>query len=89
MIFFIKRNNKNNIYKEYPDKLSNISDIEKLKRKLNLGILHPYEMAEFISSFDCIKNLLEDISKLELNNFKIVLTISRVSCGSSLEKLKA
>ena len=59
---------KNNIYKEYPDKLSNISDIEKLKRKLNLGILHPYEMAEFISSFDCIKNLLEDISKLELNN---------------------
>ena len=59
---------KNNIYKEYPDKLSNISDIEKLKRKLNLGILQPYEMAEFISSFDCIKNLLEDISKLKLTN---------------------
>ena len=55
-------------FKEFPEKLSLISDIEKLKRKINLNIIQPYEMADFIDSFIAIDNLLQDINKLKLNN---------------------
>ena len=55
-------------YKDFPEKLSLISDIEKLKRKINLGILQPIEMADFIESFIAIQSLLIDINKLKLNN---------------------
>ena len=58
----------NNSYKDFPEKLSLISDIEKLKRKLNLNILQPIEMADFIESFIAIQTLLVDINKLKLNN---------------------
>jgi len=55
-------------YKEFPDKLSLISDIEKLKRKINLNIIQPYEMADFIDSFIAVYNLFDDIKKLKLTD---------------------
>jgi DNA mismatch repair protein MutS len=40
---------KNKVYKMYSEKLNMICDIEKLKRKCNLGILNPYEMADLFA----------------------------------------
>jgi DNA mismatch repair protein MutS len=55
-------------YKDFCEKLSLISDIEKLKRKINLNIIQPIEMADFIESFTVIQNILGDIYNLRLNN---------------------
>lgn len=55
------RNDKmlvNNNYLELENILKKISDIEKLKRKMNLKILQPYELADIIYSFTAVEELI-------------------------------
>jgi DNA mismatch repair protein MutS len=58
----------NDKYKSFIDKLSTICDIEKLKRKCNLGILQPYEFADFIETFDTIESLQVVLKDTPLSN---------------------
>lgn len=58
----------NDKYKSFIDKLSTICDIEKLKRKCNLGILQPYEFSDFIETFDTIESLQTILKDTPLSN---------------------
>jgi len=70
----------NNFANKYKDKLKQIVDIEKFKRKMNLQVLQPYELSDFIDSFVIIKDILLDIQKdkidLEFND-SIIKTITK------------
>ncbi len=59
---------KDKLYKKYSEKLSTICDIEKLKRKCNLSILNPYELADLLDSFETIPEILEMIKGSPLAN---------------------
>lgn len=58
--------NKN--YKKFSEKLNTICDIEKLKRKCNLNILNPYELADLADSIELIPDLLNLIKNTPLYN---------------------
>ena len=62
----------NNLLKDkinFAESLKEISDIEKLSRKMSLGTIHPREMFTFINSLSAIKKLLEN-SKSYFGNIK-------------------
>ena len=65
--------------KNFTDHLKNISDIEKMFRKMSLGTIHPRELFSIINSFEFISSLFKDskkyfteVSKLEKNTNKII-----------------
>uniref|UniRef100_A0A6C0ECV4 DNA mismatch repair proteins mutS family domain-containing protein n=1 Tax=viral metagenome TaxID=1070528 RepID=A0A6C0ECV4_9ZZZZ len=55
-------------YLELEKLLSFINDIEKLKRKLNLNIIQPYELADYISSFETAKEIFTKCKKYEITD---------------------
>jgi DNA mismatch repair protein MutS len=57
----------NKFYKKFSDKLSMICDIEKIKRKCNLNILNPYEIADLADSIEIIPELLNLIRNTPLS----------------------
>jgi DNA mismatch repair protein MutS len=59
---------ENNNYKSYQDKLNIMCDVEKLKRKCILNILQPYELADFIDTFDYVENIMECIKNTPLSS---------------------
>lgn len=54
------------MYVEVEKILSTICDIEKYKRKMNLGILQPYELNDFVSSFESFIDLSVLVKKTKL-----------------------
>jgi DNA mismatch repair protein MutS len=72
----------NHLYKSYQDELSSIADIEKLKRKMLLHTIQPYELADLIVSFELIvkisainPNFILNIDcQEELNSLNIFLS---------------
>ena len=63
-VTYLKTNQE---YKKFTEKLSTICDIEKLKRKCNLGILQPYELADFIETFETIDALQSSLKDTPLS----------------------
>jgi DNA mismatch repair protein MutS len=61
---------ENNNYKSYQDKLNIMCDVEKLKRKCILNILQPYELADFIDTFDYVENIMESIKNTPLSSIR-------------------
>lgn len=57
----------NKLYDKYKDKLKQIIDLEKYKRKMNMQILQPYELGEFIDSFSFVKDILNYIKTDKLD----------------------
>ena len=53
----------NNLYDSYKDKLKQIVDIEKYKRKMNMQLLQPYELSDFIDSFVYIANIINNLKE--------------------------
>lgn len=58
-------NNKKLIYNTLSKKLTTIYDIEKLYRKLVIGVLHPSQIVHFINSFENIYNMFLYLKKYE------------------------
>ena len=58
-----------NKYTEYEKYLKIVNDLERLHRKISLGLLHPYEIDGLLDSYEIIKDLI-NIVKLN-KNFKI------------------
>jgi DNA mismatch repair ATPase MutS len=52
---------KNSLYDKYSEKLKQIIDIEKYSRKMNLTMLNPYELLDFIDSIDFCKDIINNI----------------------------
>lgn len=50
---------KNKNYENIEKLLNEISDIERLMRKITLGIIQPYEMYDFIISYQNIKKIIK------------------------------
>lgn len=48
---------KNNLYKSYQELLGSVADIEKLKRKMLLNTLQPYELSDLLTTFDLIQKI--------------------------------
>jgi|694.fasta_scaffold23806_6 DNA mismatch repair protein MutS len=71
---------KDNRYIEVEKILSNISDIEKLKRKMGMNLLQPYEMSYLMNSITAIFEL---INLLNNKDFKKIIPDKKI-----LEQLK-
>jgi DNA mismatch repair protein MutS len=56
-----------NLYNKYKEQLKQIIDIEKLKRKMNMQILQPYELSDFIDSFTNISQLFKSVQIDKIN----------------------
>jgi DNA mismatch repair protein MutS len=56
---------KNN-YKQFQEKLNIMCDVEKLKRKCILNILQPYELADFIDTFEYVESIMGCIKNTPL-----------------------
>jgi DNA mismatch repair protein MutS len=52
---------KDNFFQGVSDHLRKINDIERLYRKLSLGVLHPMQMVELINSYQIIEKLFQHI----------------------------
>lgn len=52
---------KNSLYDKYSEKLKQIIDIEKYSRKMNLTMLNPYELLDFIDSIEFCKDIINNI----------------------------
>jgi len=52
---------KNSLYDKYSEKLKQIIDIEKYSRKMNLTMLNPYELLDFIDSIEYSKDIINNI----------------------------
>jgi DNA mismatch repair protein MutS len=67
---------ENKLYDKYENLLKQIVDIEKYKRKMNMQLLHPYELAELIESlkltFDIINSVKKDNIKIKINKDDIL-----------------
>ena len=57
---------ENNAYKQFQDKLNIMCDVEKLKRKCILNILQPYELADFIDTFEYVESIMGCIKNTPL-----------------------
>jgi len=90
---------KNNLYEKYADKLKNIIDIEKFKRKMNMKLLQPFELCDFIDSIsfckDIITNTINDKIDLQIckNSKKIIDSIDKfiIFCNNTfvMDELKS
>ncbi len=49
----------NKLFDKYKDKLKQIVDIEKFKRKMNIQMLQPYELCDFIDSCKLITDMIK------------------------------
>jgi len=60
---------KNSLYDKYSEKLKQIIDIEKYSRKMNLAMLNPYELLDFIDSIELCKDIINNIKldKISIN----------------------
>lgn len=58
---------KNNLCDKYSEKLKQIIDIEKYSRKINLSLLNPYELLDFIESLECCKDIIKLIENDKIN----------------------
>ena len=60
---------KNSLYDKYSEKLKQIIDIEKYSRKMNLTMLNPYELLDFIDSIELCKDIINNIKldKISIN----------------------
>jgi DNA mismatch repair protein MutS len=64
---------ENKLYDKYSNFLRQIIDIEKYKRKMNMQLLHPYELADFIESFKLIEDIIKNVKTDKINiKFKII-----------------
>lgn len=61
----IDNKNDNKLYKNLLKKLTPIYDIERLYRKLAIGLLHPTQIVDFINSFKYIYNIFIYLKKYE------------------------
>lgn len=60
------------LYKEYENCLRSIADIEKKYRKMVLGTLHPYELADLRGTWSTIKSLLKMARKMFSISSKLI-----------------
>ena len=62
----------NDHYINIRSNLIEISDIERLERKMSLYILQPCELLDFINSYKSIKNILEYVIENKLININVI-----------------
>jgi DNA mismatch repair protein MutS len=62
---------KDNLYLQLEDILKNMSDVERLQRKLMLSLLQPFELAALIESYDLIDNIIKIITKTKHLKLKL------------------
>jgi DNA mismatch repair protein MutS len=68
---------ENLLYEKYSSSLKQVIDIEKYKRKMNMQMLHPYELADFIETIKLVEDIIKDVKKDKVNiKFKLTDRLS-------------